>query len=120
MFQVSGDESGVSVIDRDCVAKDGLSVCEHIRTYYPVSPGSLVLLWIFSEDTLPKGYRLVQDDSNGDKCHFNITGLSNGRTKNFFKLTHVSSGEHVYCKNGEPAVVSLPEMGEIIRTHSLD
>ena len=75
---------GISAICEKCVFQNGRTVCEHIRYYYSKYKEPFVY-WIFSIKNLPSNYKLNQEDSpTGDICHFNINGITNKQTKQFF------------------------------------
>lgn len=42
-------------------------------------------IWIFDESIIERNCEFIQQDSmNGDSCHFNLTGLTNGQAKKIF------------------------------------
>jgi hypothetical protein len=69
---------GISVF-KNCADISGKSICQYIKEYYPPPVSSEPpIFWLFDENILPTGYRLIQETrQSGDICHYNIHGLSN-------------------------------------------
>lgn len=92
----------MSVIQLECIKKRGVSVSEHIRTYYAGIAGEPIVFLIIEDRALPVGYTIRQTPSdpmgqNDDKCHHEIFGVSN---KNLKKLRKRPINEYHVCDNG--------------------
>ena len=44
----SGEQGGISILDRECILESGRSVCEHMRHYYGVRIDQALVFWQFS------------------------------------------------------------------------
>ena len=76
-FKNSNDNSGISVIDKDCALRTSPGICEHIQRFYPDVAGTPPIFWEFHPEILPENCRLdPQKGPDGDDCHFNVVGLS--------------------------------------------
>ena len=85
-FERSGDGTGISVIDKECIDRQTGSICDHARTFYGKIAWEPPIFWRFDSLQLPEGYSLDEVLSDtGDECHRNIEGVSDGRAKKFFK-----------------------------------
>jgi hypothetical protein len=85
-FERSGDGTGISVIDKECIDGTTGSICDHARAFYGKIVGEPPIFWVFDSAILPNGYSLdaVRSDT-GDDCHRNIEGVSDHRAKKFFR-----------------------------------
>jgi hypothetical protein len=97
-FRNSSDGTGVSVIQRECIDQHGHSWCEHIRVHYRTVASDPPIFWCLKCSVLPHGHRLVNDDSDGDECHYVIDGVSDAELKNLLKS--VDLHQLLICRNG--------------------
>lgn len=109
-FKVYDD--GASVIHLGCVT--GVTICQHIRKYYPNVGGEPPVFWIFDKAILPKECRLVQKQSDsGDDCHYNIVsnGSDNALNKALGKLLKAQPFETFHiCNNGHERTVRRADL----------
>jgi hypothetical protein len=63
--------------------------------------GNPPVFFIFPEEELPEGYELKQQiTKEGDYCHYNILGVSNGRAEKWFKRRPRGPENFLIC-NGD-------------------
>lgn len=85
-FKNTGENPGISIIDCGCILNSNGSICSHIREYYQKTAGEPPIYWRFNTEILPPDIELVQEDSpSGDRCHYNIRGLTDKNARKFFK-----------------------------------
>lgn len=99
-FQPSSDGSGISVVLLECINRTKESICQHGERYYSDITPKPPLFWVFDTDALPAGHKLIaQASTTGDDCHLNITDVSRGKSKTFFKAQDQT--EFRSCVDGE-------------------
>jgi hypothetical protein len=77
---------GISVIRSSCALASGHgAVCGHIAHYYE-NPPAPVIFWVFEEEGLPEPNTIDHEvTANGDECHYNINGLSDAASQEYFE-----------------------------------
>ena len=84
-FRNSSDGSGISIISVDCIIQSGTQICVHLQTYYS-NNGNEIIFWEFDTNQTSNSYNLIQcQGTTGDPYHYNLTDLSNGGARRFFK-----------------------------------
>ena len=86
-FKPSSTDRAISVFDAACAIGDSGNICAHIKRFYADVSSDPPIFWFFESSDLPNGQtKIVESKSTtGDTCHRNITGLSAGRAKKYFK-----------------------------------
>ncbi len=85
-FRPSSDDSGISIIDEECVLRTSPSICDHIEKFYHDIAGNPPIFWIFYANILPEACKFIQQTSDsGDECHHNLIGLTDKQARNIFK-----------------------------------
>ena len=76
------------MVDCDCVAARGVTLCEHAKDYYrdTNTVGEPPIFWRFDAAILPNP-RCVEEKptKSGDKCHRNIYGIKDKVLQSIFK-----------------------------------
>lgn len=85
-FKNSSDGSGISVINSQCAVQESKDFCSHVVKYYPVLSDA----WLFKfEDEFIIGIesnaKFIPDDSEGDKCHYNLKGIKDKAARSIVK-----------------------------------
>src|SRR5258708_11209390 len=84
-FKPSSNNTGISVINTECIIQTSGSVCEHIQIFYAAVAGAPPIFWNIPIDLLPEGCSLDQHPSSGgDDCHYNLTGLTEKQARDIF------------------------------------
>ena len=94
-FAISGTlHAGDSLlVECECVAASGTSICEHARTYYSNTVGDKVIFWKFNSRDLPDSANIVKKTSkSGDKCHVNVYNISDKELYDFFFYSDSANG----------------------------
>jgi hypothetical protein len=114
-FRPSSD-GGISVIECECVAGTGASVCEHIRRFYAsrVHP-DFILFWTFDAEALPSSSRIEstpggKDDSDG--CHRDIFDLDERESGKIIKKVPIHSLD--VCRSGTHSKCTDDDIERII------
>lgn len=97
-FKNSSRNGGISVISCECANRISGGVCIHIRENFPKHTNPPIY-FKFSENVLPVGCQFDLDDSQGDICHYNLTGLSDKKAKDVFKDNR--EGNLFFCHEDE-------------------
>jgi hypothetical protein len=83
----------LSLVDSECVAANGISICDHARKYYrdTNTVGEPPIFWRFDGEILPNP-RCVEEQptKSGDKCHRNIYGITDKVLQKLFKWSDQS------------------------------
>src|ERR1700736_1929011 len=98
-FKNSSGNSGVSVIDCECVRATGSEICDHARAYYASQTGEPPIYWKFDDSILPATYRIAKKTSpSGDICHRNIHDVPDGVLRDIFVRRSLS--DFLICAAG--------------------
>jgi len=59
-----------------------------------------LFIWIFNENIIEQHHEFIQEDSqSGDKCHFNLIGLTNNQSKKIFTSNFSLMKDCKVCEN---------------------
>jgi hypothetical protein len=107
-------DGGISVIDDECVTESGTELCTHLIEFYSVLDAPPHIMWRFDSSILGSQVTLIPEESvTGDKCHFNIVGLTNSQAKKIFKnFDPLRDGE--ICDNSCPRRLIPSDMATIV------
>ena len=85
-FKPSTEDKGISIFNTECGITASGSVCQHIEKYYNTLTGDPPIFWEVPTEDIPEGCSLPQSDSeSGDKCHHNIIGWGEKKSKAYIK-----------------------------------
>jgi hypothetical protein len=96
-------------VDFECGRATTGTICEHARRFYDDIAGTPIVFWRFSTQSLqilyPEANLEQQDSPKGDKCHYNIVGLSDSQAKRFFS-PKIPIGFYYCCENIDTLLTS--------------
>ena len=97
-------KGSISIIQRKCIKDTGTTICIHLRKFYQSVDEPPHILWLFDREILPKNCEIQQKDSlQGDKCHYEIIGLSDNKAKRILNNHLQSLYDSVFiCDNKDP------------------
>ena len=103
---------GISIIEKQCIITSSMTICEHIRTYYPTTASEPPIFWIFSTDILPAPSIIVPTISTtGDHCHYDIRQLSDNQRRNVFeKHAHNIASLRICSSDGSHQVPTVEQL----------
>ena len=96
-------KGGISIIRKSCISDTGNQICKHLNYYYKSVDAPPHIVWIFDINILPPTAIIKRKDSHtGDKCHYNIKGLSNNLAKRIFSANFDLLDSGKICNNEHP------------------
>jgi hypothetical protein len=110
-FGNSSGGGGISVIHRECMVETSGTVCRHIQEYYADLGEDDPVFWRLSKEDLPADCELEQQDGpKGDKCHYNIMGLSDNRAGRLFKQLTMNLQNMYHCDGDQERPLSVKDL----------
>jgi hypothetical protein len=86
VFKNSTDGSGLSVFEVECAENTSITLCAHIRPFYPLLTGDPAIFYVMNESEIPQSGRIVDIPSaTGDECHRQIMDVSTTAMKKAFQ-----------------------------------
>ena len=90
----NSSSGGISVISKNCIDETSRHVCAHIFKFYSIISSNPQIYWRFSFKILPDGCEFIAYESeSGDKCHGDITGLTNQKARALLKSIQIDQFE---------------------------
>src|SRR5687768_12740262 len=109
-FRPSSGDGGISVVECDCIEREGGCPCNHARRFYPSVSSEPPMFWRFSDSVLPQGINAQQQTTaEGDICHHNLIGFTASTSRSFWKSKHAKSLSAFTVCDESDKVVPLTE-----------
>ena len=104
-FSNSGNGTGISLVDTECVSRKATPICRHLARYYLNLIGQgPVIYWHVPTDQIDEDDIHSTPSTSGDECHRDLRGFSHGRSNRFFRRHHRWADIHI-CEDGHPVPI---------------
>lgn len=116
-------KTGISVISRECIRSEyKTSVCGHIDQFYEskTTGNPPVVYWLFNSNIIKDTVAFKNTPGEtGDKCHYDIIGLSNEEAKEIYQSQEKNKKLEIFiCLNEKSKLFNPGDYHELLLNKS--